>query len=128
MKDVLLPSGQLLRRGMDISVHTASFRDPATYERPEDYDGYRFLNLRRQGGRWESASSTVSTSADHFVFGMGKYICPGRFFAIAEVKTALASILREYDVRLHAEYEPKVVRHGFEVMVDPAARLEVRKR
>jgi len=98
------------------------------YEDPTKFDGYRFLKLQGKGGKWKSAASVVSTSPDHFVFGMGKFICPGRFLAAAEVKTALAVILREYDVRLHPDYKPTVMRHGFEVLVDPAVRLQVRKR
>lgn len=109
-------------------MSTSGFLDADVYEKPAEFDGARFLKLRQQGGKWESAASVVSTNSDHFVFGLGKYVCPGRFFAAAEVKTALAVILSNYDVRLHSEYEPKVLRYVFEILVDPEVRLEVRKR
>jgi cytochrome P450 len=128
VRNTTLPNGQHLRRGTDISVSTSGFLDANVYERPTKFDGARFLKLRQQGGKWESAASVVSTNSDHFVFGLGKYICPGRFFAAAEVKTALAVIFSEYDVRLHADYQPKVFKYGFEILVDPEVRLEVRRR
>jgi cytochrome P450 len=128
IRHTTLPNGQHLRRGTDISAFTSGFLDADLYEKPTEFDGGRFLKLRQQGGKWESAASVVSTNSDHFVFGLGKYICPGRFFAAAEVKTALAVIVSEYDVRLHSEYEPKVLRYRFETLVDPEVRLEVRKR
>ncbi|KAF2451828.1 cytochrome P450 [Karstenula rhodostoma CBS 690.94] len=111
VRDVKLPNGQIVPRGTTIS-----------------FDGYRYVKLRQEGGKWTSASAAVSTSADHFVFGMGKFICPGRFFAVAEVKTALAVILLAYDVRLKPGYVPKIIRYGFEVMADPGACVEVRRR
>ncbi|KAF3042928.1 hypothetical protein E8E12_007216 [Didymella heteroderae] len=128
VRNTTLPNGQHLRGGTNISVSTSRFFDPEVYERPTDFDGTRFLKLRKQGGKWENSASVVSTNSDHFVFGLGKYICPGRFFAAAEVKTALAVILSEYDVRLHSDYVPKVFRYGFEILVDPEVRLEIRKR
>jgi cytochrome P450 len=123
-----MPNGQVILRGTTVSVHTAQFRDPETYARPHEFDGHRFVKLRQEGGKWTSAASAVSTSADHFVFGMGKPICPGRFFAIGEVKTALAIILLGYDVRLKPGYTPKTVRYGFEILTDPAVCVEVKRR
>ncbi|OAG08623.1 cytochrome P450 [Paraphaeosphaeria sporulosa] len=128
VRDVTLPSGQIVPRGASISVSTSQLLNPDVYERPELFDGYRYVKLRQKGGKWSTASSAVSTSVDHFVFGMGKFICPGRFFAIAEVKTALAVILLAYDVRLKPGYVPKTIRYGFEVMTDPGVCVEVRRR
>lgn len=111
-----------------MSIHTSQFRNPEVYEHPDQFNGYRFVKLRQRGGKWTSSASAVSTSADHFVFGMGRSICPGRFFAIGEVKSALAVILLGYDVRLKHGYTPKTVRYGFEILTDPAACIEVKRR
>lgn len=111
-----------------MSVHTSQFRNPDVYENPDKFDGYRFVKLRQEGGKWTSSASAVSTNADHFVFGMGRPICPGRFFAIAEIKTALAVILSGYDMRLKPGYTPKTIRYGFEILADPAACVEVKRR
>lgn len=86
------------------------------------------MKLRAQGGKWIYASSATSTSEDHFVFGIGKPICPGRFFAIAEIKTAIATILLDYDLRLAEGYTPKLMPFGFELFADPGVQLEVKRR
>ncbi|GME23982.1 cytochrome P450 [Neofusicoccum parvum] len=128
VRDVALPDGRVLRRGTNVAVSQAMMRSPAAYADPDAYDGLRFYRLRQSGGRWASAAALVSTSAEHFVFGMGKAICPGRFFAANEVKVALAVILLRYDVRLKEGYEPRMVEYGFDVMADPAPKVEVRLR
>lgn len=102
--------------------------DPAVYPDPLTYDGYRFLRLRQDGGKTASAAALVSTSPEHAAFGMGKHICPGRFFAANEVKIALARILLDYDVRLAKDRDPKIVELGFEMLSDLSAKLEVRRR
>lgn len=53
---------------------------------------------------------------------------PGRFSASNEVKIALAKILLTYDVRIPEGTTPKIVEMGFEMLSDPDAKLEVRKR
>lgn len=40
----------------------------------------------------------VSTSPGSLPFGHGKLACPGPFYAAAQIKLILASILLEYDV------------------------------
>lgn len=126
--DVKLPNGQVLPRGTSISVPTSHLLDPDIYTSPEQFDGYRYAKLRQKGAKWTSSSSAVSISIDHFVFGMGRFICPGRFFAVAEVKTALAVTLLAYDVRLKPGYIPKTIKYGFEIMTDPDVCIEIRKR
>ncbi|KAJ3514885.1 hypothetical protein NLJ89_g2106 [Agrocybe chaxingu] len=42
----------------------------------------------------------VSLSPDYIVFGMGRHACPGRFFAVNEIKVMLAHVLLTYDVKL----------------------------
>lgn len=106
----------------------SQLRNPEVYDNPNTFDAYRYMKLRAQGGKWKYASSATSTSADHFVFGIGRPICPGRFFAIAEVKTAIATILLNYDVRLAQGYKPKLMPFGFELFADPGVQLEVRRR
>ena len=100
--------------------------DPAVYgDTANRFDGFRFLRLRQEG---LTTASMVSSSPEQFTFGMGKHICPGRFFVHNEVKTMLASILLDYDVRLADGYKPKFVEFGFEIIADPAPKVEVRRR
>ncbi|KAF5980297.1 cytochrome P450 monooxygenase [Fusarium bulbicola] len=125
LSPVTLPNGQHLPKGTAISIYMSQLRNPEVYENPETFDAYRYVKLRAQGGKWIYASSATSTSEDHFVFGIGKPICPGRFFAIAEIKTAVASILLDYDLRLAEGYTPKLMPFGFELFADPGVQLEL---
>lgn len=126
LKDITLPDGTKIPRGTNVSVDSSRMWDPTVYgDDAGKFDGFRFLRLRNEGA---PATSMVSSSPEQFTFGMGKSICPGRFFVHNEVKVALASILLEYDVKLADGYTPKFVEFGFEIVADPAPKVEVRRR
>jgi len=99
--------------------------DTTIHPNPSTYDGYRFLCLRQSGNAW---TALASTSPEHIAFGIGKPICPGRSFASNEVKIALAKILLTYNIRIPNCVRPKVVEIRFEMLSDPEAKLEIRKR
>ena len=69
---------------------------------------------------------TASTK-EHNVFGLGRFICPGRFFADTELKLCLAHILLEYDFRLKEGYVSASTYSGVFPMVDPFAKVEIRR-
>ncbi|KAL0087126.1 hypothetical protein F4703DRAFT_1550496 [Phycomyces blakesleeanus] len=47
----------------------------------------------------ESGSRPPTTaSRDYVTFGMGKHLCPGRFFAVLEIKLTIIQLLRQYDI------------------------------
>lgn len=125
LRDVVLPNGMTIPRGTNIAVDSSMMWDPAIYPDPFVYDGYRFLRLRESGN---TGAALASSGPEHIAFGIGKPICPGRFFASNEVKIALAKILLTYDVRLPEGTKPKVVEMGFEMLSDLSAKLEIRKR
>ncbi|WYZ42118.1 hypothetical protein EsH8_V_001013 [Colletotrichum jinshuiense] len=128
LRDIRMPNGMLLPKGTNIAVDTSEMWNPSTYENPEKYDGYRFFNMRQKGGPTASTAQLVSATSDHIAFGLGKPVCPGRFFVAHEVKVALANILTKYDVRLPKGRSPKVIHYGFEMLSDPTAEIEVRKQ
>jgi cytochrome P450 monooxygenase-1 len=101
--------------------------DAGVYENPHVWDGYRFLKMRQQPGK-ENTAQFVSVSPDHMGFGYGLHACPGRFFASEEIKIALCHILMEYDLKpvLGSNTEPQ--RFGLSMTANPTARLAVRRR
>jgi cytochrome P450 len=101
--------------------------DPSIYPNPDKFDPYRFINLRQVPG-YETVAQTVSPSPEHMGFGLGKHACPGRFFAINEVKIALCHILLKYDVELARDCTPSVRKYGLSLGADPSARLRVWRR
>ncbi|KAK2868056.1 hypothetical protein FQN49_003207 [Arthroderma sp. PD_2] len=125
LRDVTLPNGMKLPKGTNVAVDSSMMWDPEIYPNPNVYDGYRFLRLRKSGN---GTAALVSTSKDHIAFGIGKPICPGRFFAANELKVALANILMNYEVKIAGEREPKIVEIGFEMLSDPEAKLMVKRR
>ncbi|KAK3294579.1 cytochrome P450 [Chaetomium fimeti] len=125
LKDTTLPDGRVIPRGSHIMVDSTDLWNPAVYPDPDQFDGRRFLRKRQEG---DTASQFVQSSPNYNVFGGGRHICPGRFFASNELKLALAHILCKYDIRLAKGCEPKNLQHGFYAMVDPSVQLEVRRR
>ncbi|KAH6856356.1 cytochrome P450 [Chaetomium sp. MPI-CAGE-AT-0009] len=125
LKDTVLPDGKVIPRGSHIMVDSTDLWNPEVYPNPDQFDGHRFLRKRQEG---DNASQFVQSSPNYNVFGGGRHICPGRFFASNELKLALAHILFKYDIRLAKGCEPKTLQHGFYAIVDPSVQLEVKRK
>ncbi|KAH9043925.1 cytochrome P450 [Lactarius pseudohatsudake] len=74
------------------AIHT----DEEVYTNPDEFDGFRFARLRESSeGPVASKHQAGVTSPAHLSFGHGRHACPGRFFAVTELKMILARILEE---------------------------------
>ncbi|CAA7260276.1 unnamed protein product [Cyclocybe aegerita] len=73
--------------------------DGDNYSNPDQFDGFRFSG-RREVESESIKHQMVSLSPDYMVFGTGRHACPGRFFAVNEIKVMLAHVLLTYDVKL----------------------------
>ncbi|KAI0099187.1 cytochrome P450 [Nemania sp. FL0031] len=92
-----LSDGTMLPANAFITMATNSIaRDPEIYNNPDSFDGARFYKKRQVGD--PNRHQFVSTGPDSLPFGHGKFACPGRFFAAAQIKILLANILLRYDV------------------------------
>ena len=109
-------------RGTHIMVDSTNLWDSEEYPNPHEFDGHRFLRKREAG---DKSSQFVQSSTNYHVFGGGKHICPGRFFANNELKLALAQVLLKYDVRLKGETQS--LNMGFYKVVNPFVKLEVKR-
>jgi len=92
---VTVPAGTLVSM-----PSSATHRDERIYPNPDVFDAFRFSKLRE--GEVDHASSryqTVRTSNEHLSFGLGRYACPGRFFAVMNIKILLAYIVSNYDIK-----------------------------
>ncbi|EFQ36844.1 cytochrome P450 [Colletotrichum graminicola M1.001] len=125
--DVHLSDGTVIPKGMKCAVANTSRHDPAVYERPDEFDGYRFLRMRRTPGK-ENQAHFVTTGPDSLGFGHGQHACPGRFFAANEVKIALCHFLLKYEVELAPGSDSSVQVHGFSLNFNRQARIRVRRR
>lgn len=117
-KNVVFPDGMRVPYGVDL-VLPGYFvqRDGDIYKDADQFVPFRFskygkaLDETQSGpGRHDAKDrlsnilgirnlAAVSTSTNHFSFGHGRHACPGRFFAIQEVKLMLAHLLFNYEMR-----------------------------
>lgn len=125
LKDMTLPTGENLPRGSHIMVDRADLRSPTKYPSPDHFDGHRFLRQRKAGDKF---AQFAQSGPDYNVFGGGRHICPGRYFASNELKLAMAHILLKYEIRLVKGYQSSMVQMGVFKVVDPAVQFEVRRR
>ena len=125
--DVKLSDGTYIPKDTFLSVSSERMWDSEIYPNPLEFDGYRFLKLREVPGH-ETSAQVVSPSPEHMGFGFGRHACPGRFFAINEVKIALCHILLKYEFKLVDGSVPLVRRNGFSLNSDPTMKLMIRRR
>ncbi|RHZ44590.1 hypothetical protein Glove_718g34 [Diversispora epigaea] len=62
------------------------------------------------------------TDRDYFVFGAGKHACPGRFFAVNEIKIGLHKLILNYHIRTPSGKTEKKLNYG-PVALPPVAGL-----
>ncbi|KAF8491193.1 cytochrome P450 [Russula emetica] len=102
LRPLTLSNGMTIPAGIIVAIPaSAAQRDERVYSNPDEFDGFRFAKLREsEGDTTTSRHQAVSTSNEHFPFGLGRHTCPGRFLAANEIKTLLAYMLTTYDIKL----------------------------
>ncbi|EEB94370.1 hypothetical protein MPER_06828 [Moniliophthora perniciosa FA553] len=45
----------------------------------------------------------IAPTTEYVFFGTGRHACPGRFFAVNELKALMSHVLLNYDVKLEKE-------------------------
>ncbi|KAI8885443.1 cytochrome P450 [Backusella circina FSU 941] len=49
---------------------------------------------------------STAPARDFVTFGLGKHLCPGRFFAVLEIKMSLIQLFREFDIKVASGRQP----------------------
>ncbi|KAL1917627.1 uncharacterized protein VTP21DRAFT_4020 [Calcarisporiella thermophila] len=92
LKDTKLPNGMDVNKGAHISINFISTHETdENGEMDAEFKPFRFVG---------KAKTAVKPGVDFLSFGFGKHTCPGRFFAISEIKYLAAILLRGYEFRL----------------------------
>lgn len=102
--------------------------NPAISKPSNEFDGFRFFNLRSKAGH-ENRYQFVSTGTDSFAFGHGLHACPGRFFASVEIKIMMVELLRCWEFELAGDgRRPANVEFQFGISPNVEAEVRFRRR
>jgi len=129
VKDFTFSDGTVLPKGTFINVPTyAIHHDEANYSHPNEFDGFRFSNMR--GGEGEGTKHQMIQPSDEYLpFGQGRHACPGRFFAVNELKAMLAWMVVTYDVKLEGDSRERPANTWFTTRCLPSSgKVLFRKR
>jgi len=129
LKDFIFSDGTRIPKGT--LVYAASIpahRNNDVYPDAEVFDPFRFSKIREEEGKGTS-NQFVATSNDYIIFGHGKNSCPGRFFAVTQLKTIMAHLILTYDIKLEEEgVKPPINWHGTSSMPNPQGSILFRRR
>ncbi len=78
-------------------------RDPDVFEDPLTYKYDRFHG---EGGRKQFYKNGQRVPLPLMPFGAGSSMCPGRFFAINEIKLFMTTVLTHWDIELGSDPDP----------------------
>jgi cytochrome P450 len=120
---VTIPAGTLVSVPGGV-IH----KDGELYPNPEEFDGFRFVKLREHNVDVTARHQALSTSVDHLTFGYGRHACPGRFFAVNEVKAFLAHIVVTYDIKFEEGKQAPRELHVGSMRIPRGANVMFRKR
>ncbi|KAI5840172.1 cytochrome P450 [Morchella snyderi] len=118
-----IPAGSML-----VASAVSAHFDPAYYESPEEFDGFRFYKMRQQTGKINK-HLFVSTSPTELNFGYGAHACPGRFFVANKMQLLLIRLLMKYDFKYpEGTGRPEDMILGDAKMMNTAGRLMMKER
>ncbi|PBK90697.1 cytochrome P450 [Armillaria gallica] len=125
-KDFVFSDGTVVPAGVQIVVASLSTHtDEENYEDPLEFRPWRFSEKRKQEG--EGIRHHMSTpSLDFVFFGNGRPACPGRFFAVNELKALMSYVLLNFDVKI--DKFPTPMWFSENQMPNPTSKVLFRKR
>jgi cytochrome P450 len=92
------PREQLLPAGTEVFIFPwLVHRHPAYWERPDEFDPSRFLNVGGGGGGGEGGAA-AEAQGPYMPFSMGVRNCVGAQLAQAELRTIVAHVVRRYEL------------------------------
>ncbi|KAI9492231.1 cytochrome P450, partial [Zychaea mexicana] len=104
LDNVILSTGQMIPRGSlvlgamyDAHICPAYMPETAALGSScplDQFDAHRFMHANDDS----SCSSASSVGPEYMTFGMFAHACPGRYFAVDEIKYILAEMIMRYDL------------------------------
>lgn len=126
---ITLKDGTHIPVGTRIACANADIlNDPEITPYPEIFDPMRSHRKRHETGEL-SKYQAGQTTKSNLHFGYGRQACPGRHFAIGEIKMILGRLLLEYEFKYpEGKGRPRTLYAGENAFPDPRAKLMMRKR
>ena len=107
--------------------------DPTIFPEPSTFDGHRYRRMRTEHKDAESSMVMGMSTIDSLGFGLGNQACPGRFFAVNNMKLIMAKMLTQYELTLEKDGmkytgpRPQMTYNDFSVQVPKNFSLRVKK-
>ncbi|KAJ3888640.1 cytochrome P450 [Lentinula edodes] len=103
LRDFTFSNGTVVPAGTIVSVASYGMHhDDAFYEDPETFKPFRFSDKREMEGEGIK-HQMVGIDPSFGTFGGGRHMCPGRFFAVNEIKALIGHILVTYDIKFEGD-------------------------
>ncbi|KAI1745273.1 cytochrome P450 [Xylaria scruposa] len=129
VESLTLKDGTHIPKGARICWAGADhMNDPLTTPNPKAFDPMRSYRKRHSSSDQINKHLAGQTSPDNLSFGYGKLACPGRHFAINEMKLLLARFITQYDFKFPDSItsRPQNVYTDEFAMVDPKVRIMIK--
>ncbi|OHF00854.1 cytochrome P450 [Colletotrichum orchidophilum] len=139
LKTFTLSNGQVIPAGSVIELPMIGINnDDGIFPDSDKFDPLRFYKLRQAKTEQESGSKQaevvanaqfVSVGQTSLTFGYGRHACPGRFFAVNEIKMIMATTLASYDIKNPGDSTErfKNLEYGPVTQPDPNKKVLLRK-
>ncbi|KAF5363979.1 hypothetical protein D9756_000020 [Leucocoprinus leucothites] len=126
MSDFTFSDGTFIPQGTNLAVTGRAInQDEQYYTDPHEFQGFRFVD--KDPSKWQM----TALNSEFMTYGIGRHACPGRFFAVTEVKTVVARILMEYDITLsdgQKERPKDLWQTGIFIAPNKTAKISLRRR
>ncbi|KAK7058630.1 hypothetical protein VNI00_002266 [Paramarasmius palmivorus] len=128
LQDFTFSDGTVIPAGTFVATATRALHfDESHYTNPDEFDGLRFHRLREELG--DNLKYQMVTPGDNYLsFGAGKHACPGRFFAVNELKALVSHTLLNYDIKFDEGDKSKVQEFAGRMSADPNTHIMIRRR
>ncbi|KAH7357234.1 cytochrome P450 [Rhexocercosporidium sp. MPI-PUGE-AT-0058] len=130
LRTIILHDGTTLPVGpLIFAPGNAISTDNAIFPNGDTFDGLHFYKLREASSEAKNKHQLTSISNTQLHFGAGRHACPGRWYASAEIKLIIVSLLSKYDIKLRdGETRPESIKFQHRNVPDPKAQVLFRKR
>ncbi|KAK5628872.1 hypothetical protein RRF57_004587 [Xylaria bambusicola] len=131
LQSLTLRDGTHIEAGTKISfANYHHMHDPEVVPDPNTFDPMRSYRKRQASPEEHHRHQAWLTDInENLSFGYGNQACPGRFFAVAEVKMVIARFLDNFEFKFPEGKSRPLMKFADEnSFIDPSARLLMRKR